>query len=91
MLTDPREAHADHNGFVHCLLGLVEVTRLVHALAADAGRRPTTPAEADDFVYLLVGVVRLGDAVGSLARPAAPQGPPADLPSRSTTPRELLR
>ncbi len=91
MLTDPREAHADHNGFVHCLLGLVEVTRLVHALAADAGRRPTTPAEADDFVHLLVAVAHLGEAVGSLAPPAGPSAPPAHPPSRSTTPRELLR
>jgi len=88
MLTDPREAHAEQNDFVHCLLGLVGVTRVVRALAADVGRRPTTPAEADDFVHLLVGAAHLGAAVGSLAPPA---GPPARPPARSATPRELLR
>ena len=91
MLSDPREAHAEQNDFVHCLLGLLGVTRLVRALAEDGRHRPTTPAEADDFVHLLVAVAHLGEAVGSLAPPAGPSAPPAHPPSRSATPRELLR
>lgn len=91
MLTDPREAHAEHNHFVHCLLGLAGVARSIRGLAAEEGRRPTVPAQADDFVHLLVGLVHLGEEVGCLARPPGPREPLADPPSRSTTPRELLR
>jgi hypothetical protein len=91
MLTDPREAHAEHNDVVNCLMGLASMARMVHALAAAEGRRPTTSAEADDFVHLVLGLASLGETVGLVAQPARAPRPTADPPSSPTTPGELLR
>jgi hypothetical protein len=88
MLTDPREALAEQSSFVNGLVGLAGLAHVVRALAADDSRRVTTSREADDFVYLLLAVASLGEAVGHLAAPAAanePQGPPDNPPPSMST------
>jgi hypothetical protein len=90
MLTDPR-AGADQNSFVHCLVGLAGLARVVHALAADQDRAATTSPGTDSFAYLLLGVASLGEATERLAGPAVSTRRAADPPCRPTTPRELLR
>ncbi|WP_448617269.1 hypothetical protein [Geodermatophilus sp. URMC 65] len=93
MLTDPREALTEQNSLVHCLLGLVGLARLVRALAADDCRRDTI-GEADDFIYLLLALARLGDAVECLPQVGvadAPHAQSASSPPSSPRPIEWLR
>jgi hypothetical protein len=90
-LTDPRATLAEQNGFVHCLVGLFSLGRLVRGLAAHGVGAAETPREPDDFVHLLLALVSLGETVGRLAGPAAPTQPPGDPPRSSLTPGELLR
>jgi hypothetical protein len=92
MLTDPREALAEQSNFINGLVGLVGLAQVVRALAADNSRRVATFREADDFVYLLLAIASLGEAVGHLAASAPadkPQGPPTDLPPPSMGTRWL--
>jgi hypothetical protein len=90
MLTDPRAALAEQNGFVHCLVGMCSLGRLVRGLTAHGVGPAETPREPDDFVHVLLALVSLGDTVGRLAGPAAP-AQPGDPPRSSLTPGELLR
>ncbi len=80
MLTDPRQALAEQSSFVSYLVGLAGLARLVHALAADGNRRADPPREADDAVYLLLGLASTAEVIERLAdRPpvqTAAQGPP---------------
>jgi hypothetical protein len=66
-LTDPREALADNSSFIDYLLGLTGLARMVRALADDP-QRVDVPRQ-DDFVHVLVGLARLGDAVENLSKP----------------------
>jgi hypothetical protein len=91
MLGDPRAAHDEHNSFLHCLVGLAGLARMVHALAGDEHRREVTSTVADDFVHLLLGLGSIGETVGLLARTAPNPRLPADPSSSGTTPSELLR
>jgi hypothetical protein len=69
-LTDPREALAEQSNFVSYLMGLASLGRVVRGLAADGERRADPPADADDFVHVLLGVARLAEAVERLAETA---------------------
>ena len=91
MLADPRAAHDERNSFVHCLLGLAGLARMVHLLADDEHRRAPASAEADDFVHLLLALGSLGDSVGLLARTGPCPRPSVDPSSPMPTPWELLR
>ncbi len=91
MLADPRAAYDEHNSFVHCLVGLAGLARMVHLLADDEHRRAPTSAEADDFVHLLLALGSLGETVGLLARTGPGPRPSVDPSSSVTTPWELLR
>jgi hypothetical protein len=76
MLIGPHEALAEQSNFVHALVGLAGLARVVHALASGERRRVGTAAEPDDFVHLLLAVASLGEAIGNLA-PPADEKPPA--------------
>lgn len=92
MLTDPRAALAEQNTVVTALTGLAGLARTVRALAG-AGPAPGTPAPApvDDLVLLLLGVVRLGDAVERLAAHAEPGDPDGEPAARAQHPDRWLR
>jgi hypothetical protein len=92
MLNDPREAHAEQNSFVHCLVGLSALAGVIRALAGGDDEGRTTPsAEADDFVHLLLALVSLGELVAGLAGPVGPHETSDDPSPLSLTPGELLR
>jgi hypothetical protein len=80
MLTDPRAALGEQNTVAMALTGLARFARMVRAFA-DTDPQPGAPAPADDLVYLLLGVARLGAAVERLAAPAATAGSPAPTDS----------
>lgn len=85
MLTDPRAALAEQNTVATALTGLAGLAQMVHVLA-DTDRVTERPAPADDLVYLLLGIARLGEMVTRLAEPAPPD------PARPhASPREWLR
>jgi hypothetical protein len=67
MLTDPREALAEHSSFISYLVGLAGLARVVQALASDGNRRNDGPREPDDLVHLLLGLASLGEAIERLA------------------------
>jgi hypothetical protein len=73
MLTDPRPALAEQSNFVSYLVGLAALARAVHALAGDGHPRSNAGHEADDFVYLLLGIASTGGAVESLVESARAQ------------------
>jgi hypothetical protein len=75
MLTDPRPALAEQSSFVSYLVGLAGLARAVHALGADGHPRAEAPREADDLVYLLLGVASVGEAIKRLAESAWVQPP----------------
>ena len=82
MLTDPREALAEHSSFVSYLVGLAGLARVVQALACEGNRQNDVPCEADDLVHLLLGLASLGDSIGRLAESAPSQrNSPAPAPS----------
>lgn len=90
MLTDPRPALAEQSSFVGYLLGLSALGRMVPALISGTDPRPADrPGEADDLVYLLLGLVRLGRGIEGLAPPGAtaaqPRHDPMARPSPSDT------
>ncbi len=66
MLTDPIPALAEQNNFVGYLMGLAGLARAVHALGGDASPADNR-REVDDFVHLLLGIARVGDAISRLA------------------------
>ena len=70
-LTDPRDGLAEQSNFVSYLMGLANLTRMVHALAADCERRTDPPRDADHLIYVLLGLARLGDGIERLAKSAA--------------------
>ena len=81
-LTDPETALADQNDVVTAMTGLAGLARLVRALA----EAPSPAAEPpDDFVYLLLGVARLGAAVERTVAKAT--GLPPIVPASTSTPR----
>ena len=71
-LTDPRDALAEQSNFIGYLMGLSSLARVVQALATDGERLAGPTRDADDFVYLLLGLASLGDAVERLAESAPP-------------------
>jgi hypothetical protein len=81
MLTDPRQALAEHSSFVSYLMGLAGLARVVQALACDSNRRNDAPCEADDLVHLLLGLASLGEAIERLVESA-----PAQRNSTDSTP-----
>jgi len=91
MLNDPREALADQSSFVSYLVGLAGLARVVHALANEGNRRAGGAREANEIVYLLMGLSSLGEAIERLAESAPTQGPRAaeTLSSPSTNTRWL--
>ena len=86
-LTDPREALADQSSFISYLMGLAGLARMVHALAADGGPRADQSRDADDLVYVLLGLASLGDAIEGLGEPERAQrhSEAAEPPSSSIT------
>jgi hypothetical protein len=74
-LTDPREALADQSSFISCLVGLCGVARLVRGLV-DEPRTDRNAGPADEFVYTLMGLASLGNAIEHLAAPAAARADP---------------
>jgi hypothetical protein len=88
MLTDPREALAEHSSFVSYLVGLAGLARVVQALACDGNRRTDAPCDADDLVHLLLGLASLGEAIERLTESAPAQRNSTD-PAPSTNTRWL--
>jgi hypothetical protein len=88
-LTDPREALADQSDFIGYLVGLAGLARVVHALAADSGRRAEATRDADDFVHVLLGLASLGAGVERLAGSAVVQHNPAAKPPTTSAARWL--
>jgi hypothetical protein len=72
-LTDPRDGLAEQSSFVGYLLGLAGLARMVHALASGASITPNAPRDADDVVYVLLGVASLGHAIERIAEPLSAQ------------------
>lgn len=67
MLTDPREALAEHSAFVSYLVGLAGLAQVVRALACEGDLRRDAPRVPDDLVHLLLGFASLGEAIERLA------------------------
>jgi hypothetical protein len=86
MLTDPRPALAEQSSFVSYLVGLAGLARAVRALAVDGHPRADAPREADESVYLLLGVASVGEAINRLAESAPAQSSAAAgaIPSTNT-------
>jgi hypothetical protein len=74
-LTQPRAALAENACLIDYLVGLAGIGRLVRTLGTGGG----TPGEADDFVYVLLGLAALGARIERLA-PPAPASPPGSVP-----------
>jgi hypothetical protein len=91
MLTDPRPALAEQSNFVSYLVGLAGLARTVHALAANGYPRADARHEIDDFVYLLLGVASVGEAINRLgeSEPAQLSRTTVAAPSTSTNTRWL--
>ena len=91
-LTDPREALADQSNFIGYLVGLAGLARVVHTLAADGDRRAGGPRDPDDFVYVLLGLASLGEAIERFANSAMAQPDPTpEAPSSAFTTMRWLR
>ena len=69
-LTEPRDALADQSSLIDYLMGLAGLARVVRGLA-DEGVEGVEATEsygtAGEFVYVLLGVARLGEAIELLA------------------------
>jgi len=66
-LTEPRDALADQSGLIDYLTGLAGLARVVHGLAADGVEATESDGTAGDFVYVLLGIAKLGEAIETLA------------------------
>jgi hypothetical protein len=89
MLTEPRDALAEQSSFVSYLVGLASLARVVHALASDGNRRAGDTREPDDFVYLLLGLARVGQSIEQLAKSVPHQGNPEPAAQPPTETRWL--
>jgi hypothetical protein len=101
LLEEMRGGFAEHDVFLHLLLGLLSVSRrLERVLPREPVRGPEEPApgltqEEERRVLLLLGLVSVRRTLLGTLEPLRPSGPPggeaceprAPLPS----PRELLR
>ncbi len=91
-LTDPREALADQSSFIDYLVGLAGLAQVVHTLVAEGDRRSGPPRDAGDFVYMLLGVGSLGEAIEGIANYAAIQdNSTAEVPASGSGARRWLR
>lgn len=72
-LTDPQSGHAEQSTFISYLVGVAGLGSVVHSLAADVAG---SPREADDFVYLLLGLASTAAGIERLAVPAPPEEQP---------------
>ena len=75
-LTDPRDALAEQSSFIDYLLGLRGLAGMVRVLAGDPQR--IDGSADDDFVHVLLGLARVGDAVDRLAKPTPAPPPPTE-------------
>ena len=75
-LTDPKAALADASTFIDYLLGLRGLGQTVRRLADDPRR--TDSGGDRDFVYALLGIAGIAEAIEDLATPATGQPPSED-------------
>ena len=73
-LIDPREALAEQSNFIGYLMGLASLGQVVRALVAD-NNQTDKPCDADDFVYLLLGIAGLGASIERLAQTSQGESP----------------
>ena len=66
-LSEPRDALADQSSLIGYLMGLAGLARVVRGLAADSADSTEPDGTATDFVYVLLGIAGLGDAIEALA------------------------
>jgi hypothetical protein len=86
-LTDPRDALAEQSNFIGYLMGLASLARVVRGLAEGDGSGNEIHCESEEFVYLLLGFVAVGDGIERLGE--SPAAPAATVPAREPTPRWL--
>jgi hypothetical protein len=66
-LTEPRDALADQSSLIDYLMGLAGLARVVRGLADDGVEATGSRGTAGEFVDVLLGVARLGEAIELLA------------------------
>lgn len=66
-LTEPRDALADQSSLIDYLIGLAGLARVVRGLTEDGVEATESCDTASEFVYVLLGIARLGEAIEALA------------------------